>query len=65
VSDREIVHGQQWVWVGRDRRVTVRVTDSFWIAVEKRAAALNLPWSAALRFLASEGLKVTESQDEA
>lgn len=57
----ELPKDQQWVWVGRDRRVSVRLTASMWAEVERRAAELCLPWSAVLRHALTHGLKSTET----
>ena len=61
----EIEQAQQWRRVGRDRRVSVRLTASLWAEIERRAASLNRPYSAVLRHVLIEGLqKSTEPTND-
>jgi hypothetical protein len=64
MSAEELPDGQRWRWVGRDRRVSVRLSAGLWAELEHRAATLNLPFSAVLRHVLSQGL-AAEASDEA
>jgi len=64
VPAEEIPAGQQWCWASREVRRSLRLTDEMNAAIDRRAAAQNVPWSAVARHLIAEGMKATEAADD-
>lgn len=61
----ELPEGQQWRRDGRDRQISVRMTDELWCAVDGVAARHGARWAGGLRYLVIEGLRAIERKDAA